>query len=233
MNARKWRYAAAAALLLPASLYAQDAAPDISPPPSVQVKGVRDPALMPYADLVMMRRVFADAAMPASILPALRVTGRSSGEPVPGLAVVLAARDAVLPVPLEAGFALLRQLPVSDDAEAEFRSNQRKGSLRMELLLTVALENPRRFPAGELGRAIDDGNRVRATVLPWYLRLLAPRFSEVAVCFAAPGATVSVAGVPRVAEPDHGSHCLALRPQENDAAALIETDTAPLYLQLR
>jgi hypothetical protein len=233
MTLNKWMAMALIGLLPHGALWALDAPAGEAEIQTVQVRGVRDPALMPYADLVMMRRVFAEQAMPPSIVPALRVSSSKTGAPVAGLEIVLAAHGESTPVPLAAGFALLRQLPVSDDAQAEFRSNQRQGSLRAEILLTVALNDARRFTVGELRRAIDDGNRVRGTILPWYLRLLAPRFSEAAICFAAQDATLSVAGVARAAAPSHGAGCVTLRPAQEDEAAVIETAEAPLYVQLR
>jgi hypothetical protein len=233
MNPPQLLCTAVLCLLPHAALWAGEEPADAPPMQTVQVRGVRDPALMPYADLVMMRRLFADNAVPSSILPGLRVAGGKDGEPVAGLEIVLAAHGQQMPVPLTAGFALLRQLPVSDDAPAEFRSNQRRGSLRMEILLTVALPDARRFTAGELRRAIDDGNRVRATVLPWYLRLLAPRFSETAICFAAASAALTVGGAARAAVRSHGANCVTLRPAQEDDAAVIEADQTPLYIQLR
>jgi hypothetical protein len=233
MKTSKFLCAVALCLLPHAALWAGEEPADAPPMQTVQVRGVRDPALMPYADLVMMRRLFADDAVPSSILPGLRVTGSQDGEPVAGLEIVLAAHGQQMPVPLAAGFALLRQLPASDDAQAEFRSNQRRGSLRMEILLTVALPNAHRFTVGALRRAIDDGNRVRATVLPWYLRLLAPRFSETAICFAAENATLTVGGAARAAVRSHGASCVTLRPAQEDDAAVIEADETPLYIQLR
>ena len=210
-----------------------------APPPmvTVEVTGVRDPALMPYRDVVMLRDVFAQAGH-SIIRPGIRVVSRQHGKPVPGLRVQFHADAQQREVPLRAGFALLAELPVTSDPEAEFLTNQRKGSLTMEIVLTVEVNDPARITMREALKAIDEGNRLRGSVLPWYLRLVAPKFERIAACFDATGqATVpraTVEGAARqVLEASPADDCITIKPSRADRDGVIDLDRPPLFIRVQ
>ncbi len=209
----------------------------VPPMVTVEVAGVRDPALMAYRDVVMLRDVFAQAG--ASIIrPGIRVASRQHGQPVPGLRVQFHADGRQREVPLRAGFALLAELPVTSDPDAEFLTNQRRGSLAMEVVLTAEVNDPARITMREALQAIDEGNRLRGSVLPWYLRLVAPKFERIAACFDTSGqATVpraTVEGAARqVLEASPADGCITIKPSRADRDGVIELDRPPLFIRVQ
>jgi hypothetical protein len=223
-------------LLLQAAVAQEKQAQDADEPPmqTVQVVSTRDPALMPYSDIVMFRRVFASDHVPKSIAPGLRVSRKKDGMTVQNLLIRFSSNGTATPLPLRSGFARLDELPVTDDPQAEFLSNQRKGSLQIEVLLTVELQDPQHFSYGQLMQAIDDANKVRSTVLPWYLRLLVPKFQEVAACFAGEGgaAIVGAGESLRVVTANGAADCLVLKPNAAQAESAVTLSRPPLYVRL-
>lgn len=159
-------------------------------PSTIEVTSIRDPGVMSYGDVEKIRNLFKDNEISRSIRPGFRIVSRGSGTPIEGLEVRLYADAITIPVPLNSGYVALHDLPVTDDPEAEFLSNQRKGSLHMQLVLGVVTKERSRFTGMELANALEDANTVRNTILPWYWRLLLPKFSGVVVCFSAPGGAV-------------------------------------------
>jgi hypothetical protein len=182
----------------------------------------------------MFRRVFANDNVPRSIAPGLRVSRRKDGIPVPNLLIQFSSNGTTTPLPLQSGFARLDELPVTDDLQAEFLSNQRKGSLQIEILLTVELKDRQHFSYGELMQAIDDGNKVRSKVVPWYLHLLVPKFQEVAACFAGEGgtATVGARDGQRAITANGAANCLVLKPNAAQAESAVTLNRPPLYVRL-
>lgn len=189
-------FALAVAVLLPLLAsplaFAQSEGSGEPPMQSIQISGMRDPALLPYADVVMLRKVFSAVSDTTTIRAGIKVTSRRNGQPVENLRVTFAAEGRETELPLKSGFVLLSELPETGDAQAEFLTNQRKGSLRMEILLTVKLKDAQHFSLGELTRAIDDGKRIRRSLLPWYLRLIVPSFDRAEVCFADAGGAATI-----------------------------------------
>lgn len=221
-------------LLLSPCVLAQDDVAAEAPVQTVQIRGIRDPALLPYADVVMLRRVFAGASGGGAIRAGIKVSSKQEGGQVENLHVSLAADGKRIEVPLKSGFVPLAELPTTDDAAAEFLTNQRKGALQIEILLIAELRDPRRFALGELAQALDQGNGIRRRLLPWYVRAVVPAFQRADVCFAAPGGEASIVqgGLHRVISAS-ASDCLTL-PLDNVAGETgVELNTTPLYVRLR
>lgn len=160
-------------------------AEDTSQVESVQVTGVRDAGLVPYAELDKLRNKLVAAAGPHDkVRIMLRLVGMESGLPVPGTRVSLWTEDAVYPMPLKNGFIALDDVPRTDDATAQFSSNKKKGSLSVELYLFAVLPDAQQFSAGDALAAMRQANQIRDEVVPWYFRVFAPRFERLEACGA-------------------------------------------------
>lgn len=231
-------FALAVAVLLPLlalpPAFGQSEGSGEPPMQSIQISGMRDPALLPYADVVMLRKVFSAASDGTTIRPGIKVSSRRDGQPVKNLRVTFAAEGRETELPLKSGYVLLSELPETGDAQAEFLTNQRKGSLRMEILLTVELKDAQHFSLGELTRAIDDGKRIRRSLLPWYLRLIVPKFDRAAVCFAdAGGAATIVQGERRhILSASSADDCLLLPVSNASSETVFDLNKPALYVRL-
>lgn len=204
-----------------------------APVQTVQITGTRDPALLTYRDVAMLRSVFSHADASA-VRVGLQVTARRDGKPVPNLRVQFVADGQKTDIPLKAGFILLNDLPATDDPDAEFLSNQRKGSLKMEVLLLAGVQDPEHFFAHEINQAIGQANKIRSTVLPWYLRIMTPKYESAAACFADPAGTLTVAqgAERRVLAASPSDDCVAFKPLRDGSATEYELNRAPLYVRL-
>ena len=221
-------------LLLSPCALAQDDVANEQPVQVVQISGTRDPALLPYADVVMLRSVFAEAPGAGAIRAGIKVSSKQDGGKVENLHVNFAANGKQTELPLKSGFVLLSELPTSEDPKAEFLTNKRKGSLRIEILLTVELKDSQHFTLGELARTMEQGNKIRSTVLPWYLRLVVPKFQRADVCFAAPGGSASIirGELRQELSASSSDDCLPLQLDRAASETIVDLNQMPLYVRL-
>lgn len=221
-------------LLLSPWALAQDDVANEQPVQIVQITGTRDPALLPYADVVMLRRVFAEASGADAIRAGIKVSSKHDGKRVENLQVKFSADGKQTELPLKSGFVLLSELPTTDDAQAEFLTNKRKGSLQIEILLTVELKDSQHFTFGELVRAIEQGNKIRSALFPWYLRLAVPRFQRADVCFAASGGSASIiqGELRQELSASIANDCLPLKLDKAASETIIDLNKMPLYVRL-
>jgi hypothetical protein len=158
---------------------------------TVVVTGIRDPALLPY------RRGYEfttkiRAASGGHVRLKLRALSKKSREPIPDLHVhIIGSRDYGEIAISQAGYF---EVPLIDAAlhdNADFVTNQKKGSMRIDATLNPVL------PAGDLRysdiqQSIAGARHAIAAILPWYLRMWLPTVKGVGICYRQPGATVDV-----------------------------------------
>lgn len=187
MNKQGWMVALAIAIGMGASpAGAQDASAtstgDTAPIQVVAMRGVRDPAMMPYERAYRMLAGIRQAGQ-GRLQLRIRVLSAHRRAPIPGLVISLEgdslrehlalSEDGFLEVPLREDF--LRD-------NAVFLTNQKKGSLVVEYLLVPVL------PSGtlryrDLADSIAAARAARAEIIPWYLRPFVPAIKEIRVCY--------------------------------------------------
>lgn len=201
--------------------------------PRIEVTAIRDPALMAYKDVVMMRKVFAQWEK-TSIRAGLKVVNTSTGKAPHNLRVSFSADGKTTDIPLRSGFILLDELPASDDPEAEFVSNMRKGTLKMKILLVLHTKNVAQVRMGDVAKAIEVGNDARGQ-LPWYLRLVVPKFEGASACFADATGTVKIgtSDAKKVLDASPVENCVSFKTTIATDDAAIEFSQNFLYLLLQ
>jgi len=167
------------------------AAPDAMQ--TVEVTGVRDPAMLPYPKAYELLSAL-DSASGQHVAMRFRVLGAKTGQPVPGLVITLksASVDERLPISPEG----LLSLPLNKTAYAEgaeLTTNRRKGSLKLGVSLTPRLPDDG-VSYGYLRESIKLARDARRELLPWYLRLVTPNVGGVGLCFAEAGRRLSLRG---------------------------------------
>jgi hypothetical protein len=176
-----------AALMLPLHVYADMSAPaaDQSAPvaDSVVVKGVRDPAIMPYADAykfqTQISRVPHDKVrLRLQVKPHDRAV--SQGD----IRIRLSGENTDIPVPLGPEGDI--EIPVSAEAladKAEFVTNQRKDTLAVHLTLSPKLAENGRIEYADALQSAEQSRLLMKEIVPWYFRLLISNPNAMRVCF--------------------------------------------------
>lgn len=182
-------------LLMLASLgiaRAQETPPDELPVQTVQVSGVRDPAIMPYREYHELMLALRNATQD-HVAFQIRVTSSKTKQPLEGLEIVLRGPNtdeklAISPT----GFVTVPLNQAAYDDHAEFISNKKKGAIRVELFLVPRLPAPIRY--ADMQAAIKAANAARKELFPWYLRLLIPSVQGVGLCYPTREQAVAVHG---------------------------------------
>lgn len=160
---------------------------------TVEVSGVRDPAMLPYPKAYELLSAL-DSAGGRHVAMRFRVLGAKSGQPVPGLVITLksASVEERLPISPEG----LLSLPLNKTAYAEgaeLTTNRRKGSLKLGVSLTPRLPDDG-VSYGYLRESIKLAQGARRELLPWYLRLVTPNVGGIGLCFAQAGRRLTLRG---------------------------------------
>ena len=167
---------------------------------TVQISGVKDPEIMPYEkayDMLSRVRKVSDGKMDMVI----RVLSAQTLKPIPDLEISLQGEQSFEKLALSPeGFLTI---PLKTEALADkavFLTNKKKGSLRVEYFFVPKLpkENLR---YGDIAASIAAAKRVRAEVLPWYLRAILPAISEVRICFPDNKQVVIISNAETVSRP--------------------------------
>lgn len=173
--------------------HAQTIAIEDPPVQGVEVKGVKDPALMPYRKAYdLVNGVGQAGGRLVELL--IRVTSAESHEPMPdlGLRVVGDNTDARVPIS-PAGFVDLPLNKAFYADNADIVANMPKKSLNVDIEVVP------RLPAGEIHfadliEATSAGQAAIASVVPWYARLVMPSLHGVSLCYPAAGQEVALGG---------------------------------------
>lgn len=172
-------------------------------------------------------------------------------EPLTPPQLAIQHADRYIPIKLGADRVFeLPMLPPDIAKDADLATNQPKGSLRINLRLHLTTP-PEALDMATVRRIVAMGHTLRAELLPWYLRLLAPQIEGVRICSAQPAWSLQWleqgqwVGVPLTVdakdrEPDNppgepGRPCTTLSGQEGwpDAARLVAPSGTTLSARLR
>ena len=167
----------------------------IEDPPvqGVEVKGVKDPALLPYRKAYdLVTGVGKVGGRHVELL--IRVTSTESHQPMPDLSLHVAGENTDARVPISpAGFVDLPLNQVFYDDNADIVANKPKKTLAVDINVVP------RLPGGEirfadLVEATSAGQAALASVVPWYVRLVMPSLQGVSLCYPAAGQEVALGG---------------------------------------
>ncbi|MGO4382086.1 hypothetical protein [Pseudoduganella sp. RAF53_2] len=201
--------------------------------PKIEVTGFRDPELMEYKDVVTIRNAFSHLDK-TPIRVALRVTNRRTGKAPRNLRINFLADGKQTEIPVRSGLILLDELPVSENPDAEFVSNMRKGSLKMEILLALHTEDLGQVQMSDVRKALEIGNDALGK-LPWYLRLILPKLESALACFAEENGSVTIGktGAQKTLDASPAENCVEFKPAISTNDAPIEFSKSFLYLRLQ
>lgn len=172
---------------------------------TVQVKGVRDPEIMPYKDAYeFMTRL--KKAGGERVEPIVRVVSASTKKPVAGLEVTLQGDNTFERVAVTPEGRVT--MPISEAAladKAEFVSNQKKGALETHVFLRPKLP-PEGLTYADIVASIEGAQRVRKELVPWYLRLFVPSVKAVAICYPDKSRALAVSQTSQATRPASTEH---------------------------
>ncbi|MCX9155396.1 hypothetical protein OPU71_04590 [Niveibacterium sp. 24ML] len=186
-----------AALIAPLCAYAESPpapAADQSAPvaDSVIVKGVRDPAIMPYADAyafqTQVQRVQHD-----KVRMRLQVKSNDKAVSPADIRIRLTGENTDIPVPLGPEGDV--EIPLSAEAladKAEFVTNQKRSSLAVHLTLSPRLADDGKIAYADALEATEQSKRLMKEIIPWYFRLLIPNPNALRFCFEREGAQAAL-----------------------------------------
>ncbi|BBB64827.1 hypothetical protein UNDYM_0574 [Undibacterium sp. YM2] len=160
---------------------------------SVEVKAVRDPAIMPYKMAYeLMSKV--RAASKDKVQIQIRITSAKTRAPVPNLSIYLDGKNTHQQLDISAtGFVNvpLDQAAYADGAE--FVTNQKKGSMEVHVLLLPKLPQDV-FKYADISESIEAAQMAIKELVPWYFRLFMPSVNSIGICYAGQNQTVLVKG---------------------------------------
>ncbi|MFZ6766621.1 hypothetical protein ACO0LM_06000 [Undibacterium sp. Di26W] len=160
---------------------------------SVEVKAIRDPAILPYKTAYeLISKVRAASKDKVQIL--IRITSAKSHAPVPNLNIYLDGKATHQQLQISpSGFITvpLDQAAYADGAE--FVTNQKKGSMEVNILLLPKLPQDV-FKYADISESIEAARLAIKELVPWYLRLFMPSVDGVGICYADQNQTVLVKG---------------------------------------
>jgi len=171
-------------------------ATDGATPATAELAGVavaytKDPALLPYKRgyefATRMRQAGGDR-----VRLKLRILSAQTKAPIENLEIRIAgSKDhGRVAVSADGSFEIPLDQEALDD-DADFVTNQKKGTLEIQASLVPVL------PAdavhySDIQESIKAARRVRSEMLPWYLRVILPTVRALGVCYTAQGEQVLV-----------------------------------------
>ncbi|WP_332877966.1 hypothetical protein [Massilia sp. S19_KUP03_FR1] len=180
VNAKLALYATLSMVLLPPA-WGQTPETEV-PVQSVQITGVRDPAIMPYQTAYeILNKVSSVSNGRVQLL--IKVTSATTHAPIPDLDISLRGETTFEKLTISpSGFITV---PLSQDIyndRAEFLTNKKKGSLSVAFYLVPKLSGEN-LSYGEIVDGIQAARHALAQIIPWYLRLLSPSITGVGICY--------------------------------------------------
>ena len=160
-------------------------------PSTIEVKGLRSPAMLPYKKGYEFAEM-VDRVGKGHIEALYRLTSTETKKPIPGLKLTLlgANTDEAIPVDANGLFSMPRSKAAYDD-NADFVVNQRKDVLMLDIRLHPKISSD--VPTyGQLNEAIDTGRQAIKELLPWYIRVVAPSIKAIGICYPESGRTVTI-----------------------------------------
>jgi hypothetical protein len=172
--------------------WAQQPEEDV-PSQSVQVVGVRDPAMLPYKTAHDILTKIAGAS-DGRVGVLIKVVSAQSRQPFPDLHISLQGDNFFENVSVSTDGLIT--VPISQaayDGNAEFLTNKKKGALHIELYLVPVLA-PDSMTYGDITASIDAARRAMRQLVPWYLRMLAPSIDTIGICYPDNGRSIAISG---------------------------------------
>ncbi|MFZ6745322.1 hypothetical protein ACO0LC_19030 [Undibacterium sp. JH2W] len=162
-------------------------------PQSVEVKAIRDPAIMPYKVAYdMISKVKAASKDKVEIV--IRVTAAKTHAVIPNLAIYLDSKENRKKLEISAAGDVNVPLDAVAYAEgAEFVTNQKKGSMDVNIMLLPKLP-PDVFKYADINDSLESARLAVKELVPWYLRLFMPTIHGVGICYPRQDQTVLVKG---------------------------------------
>ncbi|MFZ6873281.1 hypothetical protein ACO0LF_14600 [Undibacterium sp. Di27W] len=162
-------------------------------PQSVEVKAIRDPAILPYkVAYEMITKVKAASKDKVEII--IRITAAKTHAVIPNLAIYLDSKDKRKKLEISAAGDVTVPLdPVAYAEGAEFVTNQKKGSMDANIMLLPKLP-PDVFNYADISESLESARLAVKELVPWYLRLFMPTIHGVGICYPTQDQTVLVKG---------------------------------------
>ncbi len=178
---------AASLLHLPAAFAEADTAPAVGAQSveRVEVRELRDPALMPYKDAYEMLSKFQQSGKYPLVDLKISVTSSNKAVKPTAINLTLVGDTMNVPIPLAAdGRVQVPLLPEALRDNAEIVSNQPKKSLAAHIEFIHRLPNSRSYIYRDVMAALPQAESALREFVPWYLRWLAPSFGAAEFRFA-------------------------------------------------
>jgi hypothetical protein len=153
-----------------------------APLQSVQVTGVKDPAIMPYKKVYETLNQVTKVSN-GRVKFVIKVTSTETHQPIADLDISLRGEKTFEKINISpAGFITV---PLSREAYedgAEFVTNKKKGVMHVQFYLLPKL-SAESFSYGEVVDSIEAARAALAEIIPWYWRLLMPSIKGVGICY--------------------------------------------------
>lgn len=183
-------------LLLPLAAFAEEAsqAESEAATEKLVVQGVRDPAIMPYAEAY---KFFSQIDRVAHDKVHMRMQVKSADKSVKtsDIRIRLVGDNTDIAVPLgEEGDIVVPRSETALADKAEFVTNQKKDSLQVHMTLTPKLPVGDRISYADALASADQVKRMMKEIVPWYFRLLISDPNAMRACFEREGGEAALVG---------------------------------------
>jgi len=150
----------------------------------LEVKRLRDPALIPYKDAYEMLSKFEKSGKYPGLELKVTVESRNKAVKPADITLRLVGDTLDLPIPVDAnGRVAIPVLPEALADNAEIISNQPKKSLNARINIVGRLAPAQHYDYRELMTMVTQSEQVIREFVPWYLRWLVPALSAVQFTF--------------------------------------------------
>ncbi len=171
----------------------QQADPATTSEAQVEIKAIRDPAIMPYKRAYeMLTRINALALNDVRL--SIRAVSEKTKMAIPDLQIRLEGNSKSHAVPVsEFGEVTVPLDQQAYEEGAEFITNQKKETMGVHLTLFPVLPQPG-FPYSAITHSIDSARKALREIIPWYYRIFISNPSGVAICYEEQHHTVILKG---------------------------------------
>jgi hypothetical protein len=174
-------------LLFPLASPAQEVAQSAPASETVVIKGVRDPAIMPYRDAYEFANRI-DRVPHEKVRVQVQLKSQNKAVKPADIRVHLAGDNIDLPVPIgEEGAIEIPRSPEALADGAEFVTNQKKGSVAVAITLFPNLPATDRIAYADAFESAEQARRLIKEIVPWYYRLLIADPNALRICFERAG----------------------------------------------
>ncbi|MCX9155397.1 hypothetical protein OPU71_04595 [Niveibacterium sp. 24ML] len=215
-----------ALLFAPLASLGDDTPPTDSAAQTVVVKGVRDPAMMPYRDAYefanRIERVPHD-----KVRVKLQLRPRDKATRQADLRLRLAGENVEIAVPLsEDGEFAVPRSPEALADQAEFVTNQKRGNVSLAITLQPTLPIAPQIAYADALEAATQARALIKEIVPWYYRLLVADPNALRICFERADAQATLVS-------RYGDEALPIRGKRQCAILALNHDRLDDWLALR